>query len=103
VIHTAEMKHNRRLTPMREVVSSNPESDARAILERLLPKMFRRSVSDEELKPYFDSVISQLDAGTTFHNAVRFGLKAALCSRSKTSTSSAAGGKTIAASAKANA
>ena len=80
VINTAEMKQNRRLTPLREVVSSNQEVDARAILERLLPKMFRRSVSDEELKPYFDSVRSQLDAGTTFHNAVRFGLKTALCS-----------------------
>jgi len=80
VLNSAEMKRNRRLEPLREVVSSNPERDARAILNRLLTKMFRRPVNDDQMQPYLSIILGELDAGVTFQNAVRFGLKAALCS-----------------------
>lgn len=80
VLNSAEIKRNRRLEPLREVVSSNPEHDARAILSRLLMKMFRRPVDDDQMQPYLSIILSELKAGLTFQNAVRFGLKAALCS-----------------------
>ena len=80
VLNSAEMKQNRRLEPLREVVSSDPKQDAQAILSRLLPKMFRRPVSDDQMQPYLSIVLGELNAGVTFHNAVRYGLKAALCS-----------------------
>ena len=80
VLNAAEMKKNRRLEPLREVVSADPEQDARFILSRLLPKMFRRPVSDDQMEPYLSIVFGKLDAGGTFQNAVRYGLKAALCS-----------------------
>lgn len=80
VLNSAEMKRNRRLEPLREVVSLNPERDARAILNRLLTKMFRRPVNDDQMHPYLSIIMGELNVGVTFQNAVRFGLKAALCS-----------------------
>jgi hypothetical protein len=80
VVNSAEMKKNRRLEPLREVVSSDPQEDVRAILSRLLPKMFRRPVSDNQMQTYLSIVLGESNAGVTFHNAVRYGLKAALCS-----------------------
>lgn len=80
VLNAAEMKKNRRLEPLREVVSADPEQHAPSILSRLLPKMFRRPVSDDQMRPYLSIVLGKLDAGGTFQNAVRYGLKAALCS-----------------------
>lgn len=80
VVNAEEMKRNRRLTPIREAVSTKPLSDAKTLLERFLGRAFRRPVDEETLQSYLDLVEVQLDAGSSFHNAIRFGLKAALCS-----------------------
>ena len=80
VVNAEEMKRNRRLTPVREAVSTKPLSDAKTLLERFLGRAFRRPVDEETLQSYLDLVETQLNAGSSFHNAIRFGLKAALCS-----------------------
>lgn len=80
VVNAEEMKRNRRLKPVREAVSTMPLSDAKTLLERFLSRAFRRPVSEKTLQSYLDLVETQLDAGLSFHNAIRFGLKAALCS-----------------------
>lgn len=80
VVNAAEIKRNRRIAPRREVVSTNAERDARRVLQRLLPRIFRRDVDDELLQPYLAAIRSQLEAGAGFQDSVRYGLKAALCS-----------------------
>ena len=80
VINAEEMKRNRRLKPVREAVSTKPIADAKALLERFLSRAFRRPVDEETLQSYLDLVETQLNTGTSFHNAIHFGLKAALCS-----------------------
>ncbi|MBC8291154.1 MAG: DUF1592 domain-containing protein [Planctomycetes bacterium] len=80
VVNAEEMKRNRRLQPVREAVSTEPLADARAIFERFLTKAFRRPVGEKTLQSYLALVATQLKDGTSFHEAIRFGLKAALCS-----------------------
>ena len=55
-------------------------NDARKILERTLPRAFRRPVEPDEVAPYVGLVKSELDAGGSFETALRLGLKAVLCS-----------------------
>ncbi|MDP6447971.1 MAG: DUF1587 domain-containing protein, partial [Pirellulaceae bacterium] len=73
-------KRNRRLQPLHEVVSKDPAQDARRIFQRMLPKMFRRPVTGSEIDQYLDIVLAQLENGYRFQEAVRVGLKTALCS-----------------------
>lgn len=80
VVNAEEIRRNRRIKPQLEVVSNAPESDAAAILARVLPKMFRRPVSASEAGPYLAMIRSKLADGYSFQDAVRVGLKAALCS-----------------------
>ena len=80
VVNSEEVRRNRRIKPRLEVVSDNPESDASAILARVLPKMFRRPVTTAMAEPYLEMILTTLDDGYTFQEAVRVGLKAALCS-----------------------
>ncbi len=80
VVNADEIKRNRRTKPIREVVSDKPIDDARAILDRLLPKLFRRPVSNAKRDIYLAVIRTHLEKGYTFQQAVRVGLKAAMCS-----------------------
>jgi mono/diheme cytochrome c family protein len=64
----------------REAVSQQPLPDAEAILRRFTRRAFRRSVTDEDIKPFLDRVRAKLDEGYSFEKALRVGLKAVLVS-----------------------
>ncbi|MEM1442643.1 MAG: DUF1592 domain-containing protein [Verrucomicrobiota bacterium] len=55
-------------------------ADAVAILERFLPRAFRRPVSDDKLEKYTSQVIRLLESGRTFEESLRWAVTAALCS-----------------------
>ena len=67
---------NRRL----EVVSEHPAADATRILRAFTRRAFRRTVKEEELRPYVDLVLAKLQEQRTFEQAVRVGLAAVLVS-----------------------
>ena len=64
----------------REVVSENPLPDAERILRQFARRAFRRPVMDEDIQPILARVRQRLEAGYTFEQAVRVGLKAVLVS-----------------------
>lgn len=64
----------------REVVSENPLPDAERILRQFARRAFRRPVTDEDIQPLLARVRQRLEAGHTFEQAVRVGLKAVLVS-----------------------
>jgi len=53
---------------------------AREIFQRFLPRAFRRPVEDGEAEPFVKLVEGELDRGTSFNDAIRFGLSAVLTS-----------------------
>jgi mono/diheme cytochrome c family protein len=55
-------------------------SDVNAILERVLPRAFRRPVDPGEVAPILSLAKSELDSGGSFEAALRLALKAVLCS-----------------------
>lgn len=63
-----------------EVVSPQPMIDAERILRRFARRAFRRSVTDQGIKPFLDRVQAKLTEGYSFEQAVRVGLKAVLVS-----------------------
>ena len=63
-----------------EVVSDNPEADAERILRDFARRAFRRSVTDDDVKPFLALVKAKLAAKQSFEQAVRVGLKAVLVS-----------------------
>jgi mono/diheme cytochrome c family protein len=63
-----------------EVVSNDPEGDARKILLKFARNAFRRSVTDEDIKPYLNLVKARLAEKYSFEKAVRVGLSAILVS-----------------------
>jgi hypothetical protein len=63
-----------------EVTSTNPAADAERILKDFARRAFRRTVSDDDLRPFMTRVKAKLTAGYTFEQAVRVGLKAILVS-----------------------
>jgi len=67
---------NRRL----EVVSEHPAADAERILRDFTRRAFRRAVTEEELRPYVELVVTTLEEKRTFEQAVRVGLAAVLVS-----------------------
>jgi hypothetical protein len=64
----------------REVVSRQPMVDADRILRDFTRRAFRRSVTDDDLRPFLDRVRAKLDEGYSFEQAVRVGLKAVMVS-----------------------
>jgi len=54
--------------------------DARAILERFVPRAFRRPTSEAEIARYLDLVATRLAAGRTFVESIQVGLVGVLCS-----------------------
>jgi hypothetical protein len=63
-----------------EVVSEHPSQDAWRIFRDFTRRAFRRSVADEEVRPYIDLVLAKMQEGRTFEQAVRVGLEAVLVS-----------------------
>lgn len=63
-----------------EVVSKEPLADAERILRNFARRAFRRSVTDEDIKPFLARVKAKLDAKFPFEQAMRVGLKAVLVS-----------------------
>jgi hypothetical protein len=61
-------------------VSEKPKEDAERLMRRFLPKAFRRPVPEEIVAEYVGRVHGELDAGVPFHQAMRNGFKAVLCS-----------------------
>ena len=55
-------------------------ADAEQVLRRFLPRAFRRSISDDDVQPYLKLVGTALKEGQPFEQAMRAGLKMALCS-----------------------
>jgi hypothetical protein len=59
-----------------EVVSKDPLADADRVLRRFARRAFRRTVTDEDLRPFLDLVEARLSAKQSFERAVRVGLAA---------------------------
>ena len=57
-----------------EVSSKNPEADAEKILRSFARRAFRRTVTDEDLKPFIELTKAKLAEKYTFEQAVRVGL-----------------------------
>jgi hypothetical protein len=55
-------------------------SDAKVILAKLLPRAYRRRVTEEEVARHLAHVKTALDEGRSFEEALRLGLKSVLCS-----------------------
>ena len=62
------------------VVSENPEADARSLLLNFMSKAFRRPVDPAEVDDYLILVTSRLKDNYCFHDAMKTGYKAILCS-----------------------
>lgn len=56
-----------------EVVSAQPEADARRLLGRFARRAFRRAVADDEVEPFIALVMQRLGQGSTFEQAMRAG------------------------------
>ncbi|RPH41234.1 MAG: DUF1592 domain-containing protein, partial [Planctomycetota bacterium] len=63
-----------------EVVSTGPIPDAERILRTFTRRAFRRSVTDEDIRPYVALVKARLEAKDTFEAAVRVALAAVMTS-----------------------
>jgi mono/diheme cytochrome c family protein len=63
-----------------EVVSDKPEADAERILRDFTRRAFRRTVTDDDIKPFVARVKAKLADGYSFEQAVRVGLKSVLVS-----------------------
>jgi mono/diheme cytochrome c family protein len=63
-----------------EVVSQQPLVDADRILREFARRAFRRTVTDEDIKPFMARVKAKLEQKYTFEQAVRVGLKGILVS-----------------------
>ena len=63
-----------------EVVSTDPEADAERVLRRFARRAFRRTVTDEDVKPFLTLAKAKLAAKYSFEQAVRVGLMGILLS-----------------------
>ncbi len=73
------MRH-RKGVKLHVVESTQPREDIERILRNLIPKAFRRPVSDDQLQPFIQLAWDRLEAGRSFEQAVRTGVTAVLCS-----------------------
>ena len=65
-----------------EVVSSQPMVDAERILRDFARRAFRRTVTDEDIRPFLARVKTRLEQNYSFEQAMRVGLRAVLVSPS---------------------
>ncbi|QDU27004.1 hypothetical protein ETAA8_20880 [Anatilimnocola aggregata] len=63
-----------------EVISEQPLVDAERIVKKFARRAFRRSVTDEELKPFLALFSASLDEKQTFEQAIRVALAAIMVS-----------------------
>lgn len=63
-----------------EVVSKQPLVDGERILRDFMRRAYRRAVTDDDVMPVLARVKAKLDAGHSFEQALRVGLKAVLVS-----------------------
>jgi mono/diheme cytochrome c family protein len=63
-----------------EVVSKEPATDAERILRDFARRAFRRTVTEDEMKPFLARVKKKLAEGYSFEQAIRVGFKAILVS-----------------------
>jgi hypothetical protein len=63
-----------------EVVSKDPEADAERILRGFMRRAFRRTITDDDVKPILALVKAKLAEKRTFEQAVRVGLLAVMVS-----------------------
>jgi mono/diheme cytochrome c family protein len=63
-----------------EVLSKNPEEDARRILREFVRRAYRRSVTETDIEPFVELVKEKLARKSTFEQAVRVGLAAVMVS-----------------------
>ncbi len=63
-----------------EVVSKQPLVDAERVLRNFMRRAFRRTVTDDDVKPFLARVKTKLEAKFSFEQAMRVGLKAVLVS-----------------------
>jgi hypothetical protein len=64
----------------REVVSEQPLADAERILRDFAGRAFRRTVNDDDIRPFLNRVRTKLEQGDSFEQAMRLGLKGVLAS-----------------------
>ena len=69
-----------QINDYQEVVSENPDEDARRVLAKFLRRAFRRTVSEEDIAPYLKLFRNKLDAGQRFEESLRVALLASLVS-----------------------
>jgi hypothetical protein len=67
------------LPPMM-IESADPAADAQRLLREFMRRTFREAVSEEEVNRYLPLVKRKLEQRFTFHEAMRAGFKAVLCS-----------------------
>ncbi|MEN9575584.1 MAG: hypothetical protein RL514_3439 [Verrucomicrobiota bacterium] len=65
-----------------EVVSSQPLVDAERILRDFARRAFRRTVTDEDIRPFLARVKTRLEQNYSFEQAMRVGLRAVMVSPS---------------------
>ncbi len=65
-----------------EAVSSQPMVDAERILRDFARRAFRRTVTDEDIRPFLSRVKTRLEQNYSFEQAMRVGLRAVLVSPS---------------------
>jgi hypothetical protein len=73
------MRH-RKGVKLHKVESETPREDAERIIRDLIPRAFRRPVSDAEMQPFVQLTLDRLDAWRSFEQAIRAGFTAVLCS-----------------------
>lgn len=60
--------------------SVTPHEDAARLLERFARRAFRRPIAEEDLRGFIKMTQAAIDEGTDFASALRFGMRAILCS-----------------------
>ena len=76
----ARARQSKSYRPQFEIVSHNPEADARRLLQGFLPRVYRRPIVEADLTPLLQVVKTELDQGATFEQAQRTAYMTALCS-----------------------
>lgn len=62
------------------VQSKAPKSDITRLMHVFAERAFRRPVDENVVQPFADFALQQLEAGTPFHEALKSGYRAVLCS-----------------------
>ena len=78
--HAPELLPAERTPPLETVQSSQPEADARRLIQAFLPRAFRRPVAPQEADPYVALVMRRLEANDCFEDAMRRAYVAVLTS-----------------------